>query len=68
MLFSFFQLMIAFERFFVMARSQTFEELNIQRFEMKQCTDASIDGVISLFKICEERKGLALCGLAEQSW
>ena len=45
------QLMIAFEGFFVVARSQTFEGPKIQRSGVRQCADVPIGGVISLFRI-----------------
>lgn len=45
------QLMIVFKGFFVVACSQTFEKPNIQWFGVRQYIDASIDSVISLFKI-----------------
>ena len=43
--------MIAFERFFVVARSQTFEEPNIQLSRVRQCIDVPIGGGISLSRI-----------------
>ena len=46
-----FQPVIAFEGFVVVARSQTFEEPNIQRPGFRQRTDVPIGGVISLFRI-----------------